>query len=352
MISSATMARFRFGPVEFIPTSDFLLSNRVEFDRWVADSAMEAVENCNEAFEKVGSSSAPSRDEFLERERGRTEGLIRFFRQFAWVAQVAIPDCAKSVSRERALLVTRGALNSMKLVFGAEYSDRFRTSEDFGVPVESFRLSRGVGGKFKLASRHILNGNPFGESWIEILDDKMSFYSELLQRTLEISIAFSELPHLCERFLSALSWYGDAVSEPVVGAKIVKYVSAIESMVGTGPEMGENGEELRGVTSIVSSRAAIFYARGLELKYHDAQKEISKIYSTRSKLVHGSISPFDESLPRVACRAGSIARMVLLVGLDFFSSNGLERISHSAKTLKEQFDNLEMEEVEREAMRE
>jgi hypothetical protein len=164
--------------------------------------------------------------------------------------------------------------------------------------------------------------------WFKMASDLLTFCRDL-----------DTAPPLCVRFVDALAWYGEAVAECSTAAKIVKFVSAIERLVCTGKEHDAEGKVLP-LAEIVVARAAIFYSRGPGATLVEARTQFERIYDSRSRIVHGSISPFDECLRSIASKTEEVTRMVLLAGLDFFTSLGIDDPRFKEKQLKEQYARL------------
>jgi hypothetical protein len=64
---------------------------------------------------------------------------------------------------------------------------------------------------------------------------------------------------------------------------------------------------------------------------------IDEVYTCRSDLVHGSLSPFDGRVFAMVSKAEQISRQVLLRGLEFFNALGLETPNYSVNKLKEDY---------------
>lgn len=328
------------GPVRFLSTDDFWSTYQDQIKHDADLLAREHWEEC-QAREHRGGDEAASLEVQQKHARRMVVGLKRHFDQYLWIGVVEVPACDESVSREKALFAVRGALNILKLIYGLEHSDRLRISEDQSLATRSFGLTKKADGPFSISLKLSTKGNVVGDEWRGLIEGKAEFIFDVAQKILTRMMGFSSPPPLCERFMGALSWYGDAVSESVPSARIVKFVSAIESLVGTGEEKNAEGNVVRGVTEIVTIRAAIFFSRAVEVPYHEAQSKIKKIYGTRSDLVHGSVSPYHESHLRISNETAKVAQMVLLTCLDYFESLGWENPGLEAKGLKVDFDKLE-----------
>jgi len=255
---------------------------------------------------------------------------------------VDVPACSAKVSYEHALSLTRAALNVLKLILGRHHTYRVRTAENRGHAPKSAKLCRDEEGNLQISALNTPDQNVLGDECLEAL--AKDFPVDLRQATVVLTHAagFADPPPLCRRFLDALSWYGDAVNEPSAAARIVKFVTAIEAMCGTGPE------RVRGVTEIVTGRASIWLQRWLGGSLADAQAHVAKIYDWRSGLVHGSLSPFDEDMAVFSRTTEEATRGILLNGLDYFTFLGIADPKFTMRPLRRKFLELEKQAAETE----
>jgi len=339
---SRTIDSFEIGPISFLHKTKFESIYGDEIDQLRAQIKDEHRENCAKAiangFPEDSIATEEQSQQLAERLVG---GLLSSFENWEWVAVVIISECNEKISYSKAISITKIALNILKLLFGSEFTDQIRTEKDYGEPSKSARLTKIESGKFEISLSSTAGGNVIGDKWLEILSTEASYYFDLATKTLKLSLEFNDPPALCARFIDALSWYGDAVSEQSYAAKIVKFVTSIERITGTGIEKDAEGNE-RGVTDIVTNRSSILYSLATEESLADSKLKVSTIYKCRSDLVHGSLSPFDESCVSNAHKAGEISRMVLLAGLDYFFSLGAGDLLMNQKQLKEEYKKLEV----------
>jgi Apea-like HEPN len=209
-------------------------------------------------------------------------------------------------------------------------------------PLGSAQLFRGKNGKLNISTSRMSRGKPIGDEWLEILESDYGDYLMALSQAIELLTFFKTLPPLWERFLDALTWYGDAVAESSEAAKIIKFVSAIERMTGTGKETSPE----RRVTDIIVSRASILYRNISGQKLIDSIRRVEDIYDQRSNLVHGSLSPQDEVCTKDAIEAEYLTRFILLAGFDFFDYLDLADTTVTQKKLKLAYIELEKYEID------
>ena len=96
------------------------------------------------------------------------------------------------------------------------------------------------------------------------------------------SSVLGSLDEIQVRFLDGLSWHSDAISEPDLGARIVKFWTAIERVLSTSH------------TSKISVRAAVLSSYTFE-DFHKRSQNLSEVYQKRNDVVHGSANRGNES---------------------------------------------------------
>lgn len=338
---TADAVTFDLGPIKFLSAKEFFSRHTVAFEKLRGEIAERHQERVRDAVAKGFSPAhASTAADSVAWGNHLVDGLLESFQEYNWFAVVAVPACDPKVSYERALFLVKGALNVIKLLLGAQYTHRLRTAEDQGLAGKTAKLHFGSDGEWGIA----LSGNPkdntVGDNWLDYLRNQTGHHLPLAARALELSASLDQPPPLCTRYVDALYWFGDAIAERSPAAKIVKFVSAIERVVGTGEEKSEPGRK-RGVTEIVTVRSAILHSIACQHPFAKSKQEIDAIYAHRSNVVHGSISPFDEQLRSQAFRTHEATRMLLLVALDFFVHIGLERADLSDKKLERCFVALE-----------
>jgi Apea-like HEPN len=309
---TASVKRFSVGPVEFVNETEFWNSNGTEIQ---ALRGTLAARYMKQGSTRLAGVPATTREKAVEMADSRVDQITAFFKQFNWIAVVKVDKCDESVSYDYAIYLTRRALDVIKLFLGEYYTQRLRTAEDHGHARRSAKLARDSNNQFHWSLASTPNDNVVGDNWLLALTQNEQF--ELASKALTFVANRSNAP-LCTRFIDALAWYGDAVSERQSGAKIVKFVTAIERIAGTGKD------DPRGVTQIIKSRAGLLYHIYSGEPLNVAIKTVSRVYGLRSVLVHGSCSPFDPSLKNQLPEVASVTRLVVVAALDFFVSLGIE----------------------------
>jgi hypothetical protein len=334
-----TIPAFEVGPVTFLHKSEFFLRHQAELE---AERGKIAKDNLARAAQLVlegyPASSVSTEETATTLGNRLVDGLIETVREHTWISIVTIPPCDPSVSYEKALFLTKGALNILKLLLGGDYTDRLRTAEDQGHRTKGAKLYRRKNGELEISTSSTPQDNVVGSKWLDQLTTTHGVWFNMASDVLTASRDLDTAAPLCVRFVDSLAWYGDAIAERSNAAKIVKFVSAIERLVCTGKEYAV-GKAIP-LAEIVIPRAAVFYSQGFGVDVDEARKQFAQIYDWRSGIVHGSISPFDESLRSIAVKAEDATRLILLGGLDFFTSLGIGDQSFREKKLKEHYAEL------------
>jgi len=341
VFSSSGTECFDIGPVSFLHKSKFESTYGYEINQLRVQLKDRHQELCATAIvDGFSANRIATEDQSQQLADHMVDGLLSTFGSYEWIAVVTISKCSAEVSYNRAVSTTKTALNILKILLGGEFTYRVRTGNDHGGFSKSARLTRKENGKLEISLTTSSSGNVPGDNWLKILNANAAYHFGLASKVLELSLGFSDPPPLCSRFIDALSWFGDAVSEQSHAAKIIKFVTSIERITGTGIEKDDDGIERR-VTDIVINRSAILYSVATGETIADSINKVTDIYDCRSNLVHGSLSPFDKSCASYAHKAADISRMVLLAGLDYFFSLGIDAFSMNQKNLKAEYKSLE-----------
>lgn len=339
LIFSQTVKQFVVGPVTFYHTSEFFRLFGEEIEGLRLDIAARHRQNVEGWIAKgYPSENAATPEQSLQFGNHLTDGLLKFYKQFNWFAVVKVPASDAEVSYSRALFATRGALNIIKLLLGAGYTDRLRTADDPGSFGSAATLFRDSSGKLNVSLSSKPIDNTVGDNWLEYISGP---YFDLAARSLALCSAFEAAPPLCARFMDSLHWFGEAVTERARAARIVKFVTAIERICGTGIEKDPASGNERGVTDIVTTRAAILHSVFAQIPFEESRKKITQIYDCRSNLVHGSVSPFDEKVAAQVRDTYEVTRTILFAALNYYDRLGLETPTFNEKGLKAAFQRLE-----------
>jgi hypothetical protein len=210
-----------------------------------------------------------------------------------WVATVTVSTMDDETAEERARACVDAAIGVLKLFLEPRRMRRCRRADAWGpTPTHGLFLRQSDG---SLAVSLTMQGSEeLGwENWAECFEGQ----SGALMRIAEAAVAGlvnarPEYP-LQSRLLDALKWFSDGASDSSLSARLTKYVFAWERLVITRKHSSEGGD---GVTDAVCRRVAILCERILgEPRGQALLDEIDGLYDLRSRLAHGSASPWDES---------------------------------------------------------
>ncbi|PTY04600.1 hypothetical protein DB347_17955 [Opitutaceae bacterium EW11] len=336
---SSGIKRFQVGPVTFFHRSEFFQIHGDAIEQQRESIRAKHRKQVEEAVAKgFPAANAATPEQSIQLANRLTDGLLESFERYNWFAEISIADCHPDVSYNRALFTVRGALNILKVLLGSYYTNRLCTANDSSGVRKAATLIRDEKGELNISVSSTPVDNVIGDQWLDRLTADR--YFPILSDVLLHSSKFDPGPPLCARLMDALFWFGEAVSERYPAAKIVKFVTAIECLCGTGIEKSLDGTE-RGVTEIVTSRAAILYSVFSNEPMEAAKKEVARIYTCRSNLVHGSVSPHDEKVAAELARTDTVTNLIILAAVEYYRGLGLKDTSFNEKGLRAAFNRLE-----------
>jgi hypothetical protein len=269
VVAERSYASFFIGPVAFVLRDQFFKQNEAAV---------------GEAVAKFGSA------EICEKMLARTHS---FYSDFQWIASIAVPPCDPEISRRRAHAAIQKALDVFKLLVGGERGSHVKQGYDLTTPSEYAELVSASFGSFSLRFGGKLQDAVTNDQWYEQVIAGPAW--PLLQSVLSnYWKAWRGLDEIQTRFLDALSWHSDAISEPDLGAKIVKFWTAIERILSVGAGSG------------ISTRAAVLASDSVE-EFERQSRGLGVLYQRRSAVVHGGANRASESWYVESARASEEA---------------------------------------------
>jgi hypothetical protein len=289
-------------------------------------------------------------DEYLR--RAESEGLRnqcdtlaqaakRYYEGFTWVAKVKVFACDPATSRDRADVAASAALDVLHLVLGPEYTRRMYVGGPRLPDDPRARLVVDNEGHLDVScSRSATSEVGFGPSlrpFFERVDVERLIAAA--GKTIQPLVDPRVQQPLGLRMAGALSWFGDAAREQSDAARIVKATNALERLLVTWERKKEVG-----VTKAFSRRgAAISYGGPAVEDFEALGKRFSAAYELRSRLAHGSASPFDPEVTEQAPVIMNLARHALCCAFGFFEQRGLFDRLESDAELPQWLDDLAVE---------
>jgi hypothetical protein len=258
-----------------------------------------------------------------------------YFEEFNWLAIVTIPTCNIQVSRKRVERAVEAALDVLKLFFARLHGKVLRQGHSMGLPRKTAKLTREMNGVFDFSYGYNTQDTPAGKDWMRVLTSPNDFHFRAAASAVHACCEPEKMSPLLQRFLDALAWYGQGVSEPETSVQIVKYVAALERLTIT--------KKLEsGLTDAVVTRTALLTC-GEKDGYEAAREEADRVYEWRSRLMHGSVSPFDRELEFIAPLAERLTRVALFGSLALFTHLVNSISNANAKHLEAEYVQWEQE---------
>jgi hypothetical protein len=240
-----------------------------------------------------------------------------YFGKFTWVADVTVKGCDRQIGKERAKQAVEAAVDFMHLLFGHHHSRNMVVGgPGLDADIRAAMEVRDGGTKlsYSIGSTSAMG---FPEGWSSMLEKSSTkAVINAAGRAIETITDPSRNRPLALRFVEAAAWHGQAVRETSAAASIVKSVTALERLVTVS-----KGSD---TTRIVTERnAALSYDTQGKERFADLTKRMESIYDLRSRLAHGTLSPFDPEVRHRREEVLAAAQRSLINGLDLFDQDGL-----------------------------
>jgi hypothetical protein len=280
---------FRVGPVRFIHRDKFFADFGDAMERDHQRAAETSRAKAVELFKAGKLAELKPQEEIDDLERKMLEWAFDYYKQYKWIAEVTVPPCDSRISRIRAELTVQGALDVLKLfAFGWYYGRRVHLAMDHGIIDKVAEIRRKEDGEFTFTWSRGADWALVEDGWFEEVEKRNPGYFSAAGDVIETYLSPHDPTEIATRWLDALNWYGQAVSERVPSVQIVKYVATLERLTITEKTPPD---EDRGLTDAVTRRAALFASFGDEDALQKAREGARELYRWRSDLMHGRNSP-------------------------------------------------------------
>jgi antitoxin HigA-1 len=257
IVAERTYPDFRIGPVEFTLRDQFF------------DKHKEAIHKATVEF------GTPEADKIV------LDRIQSFYSGFQWIACVTVPPCDPDISRRRAHEGIQKALDIFKLLVGGERAAHVKQAYDVTVPSRYAELVSSVPGSFSFTLGGKMHDAVTNDNWYQQVLTGPAW--PLLESVLfNYWNAWPTLDEIQSRFLDALAWHSDAISERDSGAKIAKFWFSIERLLSVAP--GTN----------ITARAAVLTSNDAE-EFKTKAKRLEFLYQRRSAVVHGAANRASEA---------------------------------------------------------
>jgi predicted nuclease of predicted toxin-antitoxin system len=264
--------------------------------------------------------------------RGMLLDVLDYYRAFKWFGEVTIDNCDERTSNRLALDAVTSGLDRIHIIFGAGFTDDMRVG---GLKVtKDVRVRLAFSRDKKLMytwSRTPIGQVNFPIGWSEVLRrDDIERLCRLAGVALETAVNPDLRRPLSQRFIDAIRWYGEAARDASAAAQVVKYVTAIERMLMT--------EEKDDIATTVAQRASVFCFDAHDTEARSRRfDEVRKLYHLRSRLVHGSKSPFSSDVVDGIYTGATVAREVILMCTSVLGEAGLKDSTQTTRKLSRWF---------------
>ena len=338
---------FAIGPVRFLTRATFNQEYRakIEEDYKTLDNQRKEELTRLSAEGKYRVADRLSAEEEQRLDAKTLDWIFGYYDAFVWVAEVPVPACEPKVSRQRADQAAQAALDVLKLFFGHDGGVDFRLAHDRGKPDKTAHLTRRDDGLFRWEVRRQGEGAFVKRGWYERMQSESGWALDAAGSAVEAYLNPTVESEHRDRWLGALTWYGQATRDPLPAGQLVKYVAALERLTVT------DHTPVDGITDTVTRRTALLAVTEYTTDtLTRARADARKIYRWRSDLMHGRSSPLTKELASVMHLAYRTAQQALFVALHILVH--LEVAGRvSGRDLEDEFTDREKELPPDEAMR-
>jgi hypothetical protein len=316
-------SEFSIGPVRFLTQGKFFEDYGQKIKNDYDDSNRQRRETLDA---RIASGEYRAEDRKSDEETDDINRMVfawidDYYRQFTWIAEITVPPCSTKISRERAETTVHAALDVLKLFFGWLEGRDFRLGHQRGAPDKTAHLTRGADGIFRYEiARSDGEGASADDDWYDSIQQHSLWALQAAGSAISayLSPRKTRSPHR-DRWLGALHWYGQAVSEPLPAAQLVKYVATLERL--TVLEESKTNAETGGqnVTDVVTRRTALLsWTSEDPSDVAQARQDARTLYKWRSSLMHGRSSPLTKELLNVMHLAHRITREAMFSALGLY----------------------------------
>ncbi|KLE31922.1 hypothetical protein AAW01_10770 [Aurantiacibacter gangjinensis] len=254
----------------------------------------------------------------LEWARKQLREAVDYYKSYKWFAEVTVKGCDAKRAEDAAYELATSALDCLYFLIGRQGTyrveiGRFKLASDnralaWVSPDNSLMVQTSYGS---------LDAMGFKDGWSKDLqrpDVKESL--DLIRTVIEAKADLRIRRPLANRFLEAARWFGEGVRDRKSHSKIVKFITAIERLVVAGKSDD--------ISETVATRVADLTIESDDVADWERKKAcVKKAYGVRSDLVHGSVSPFSDSVLKSVSSCGDLAEETLYTILHRIRKDGL-----------------------------
>jgi hypothetical protein len=209
-----------------------------------------------------------------------------------WVASVTVPTIDDDTAEDRARACVDAAISVLKLFLEPRRMRRCRRADTWGPSPTHGLFRRSDAGTLDVTLTMQGHEELGWENWISVFEGQIGYLMHVAQSAVGgLTKGPPEYP-LQSRLLDALKWFSDGASDASLSARLAKYVFAWERLVITRKHTGDCGD---GLTNAVTRRITLLCDLIIGEPTGAALiQKIDHLYDLRSRLAHGSASPWDE----------------------------------------------------------
>jgi len=232
-----------------------------------------------------------------------------YLNAFSDIAEVTVPACDPTTSRQAAEEAVQAAVNTVHLIAGVYDTQAMRAGGPARPYIKTANVALRADGTADLHFTKSWEGASIHSSFwatlkepdrVAMLDAVGVAVSTVLNRT--------DPEFVAARYLDAVAWYADAVTERAKPAAIVKYLTAMERLLWTG----ETGS---GITRRLSDRTAALCFSTEIWNFQELSDEVRRAYDLRSGIVHGRLSASNPEILKSHRLCKKVARDLLITWL-------------------------------------
>ncbi|WP_347302036.1 hypothetical protein V5740_08350 [Croceibacterium sp. TMG7-5b_MA50] len=258
-----------------------------------------------------------------------------YYKSYKWVAVVTVKNCDAKRAQDAAHDLLTSALDCLYFLIGRKGTHRVEVGR-FQISSDSRALAwiKKDGLMTIQTSTGSLDAMGFPEGWSKDLQrEDVVETLQLIRLVLNSKVDLSVRRPIASRFLDAARWFGEGVRDKQSFSKVVKFITAIERLMVAGSKSD--------IAETVSTRVADLTMSSDCLDDWRLKKKIVKeAYDLRSKLVHGSVSPFSKSVSEGVLICGDVAEEVLYAFLHRVGKDGLLKTDLSEDQYARWFDHI------------
>lgn len=296
--------KYDFGPITFLRKSLF------------QDQAIKLLANAetarNRLSEKTRQNTAPGLQWCWERKSDQVpkspeQRFDELAKGVEWIARIAVPRCAHTVSETRTEAALRATLSSLTLLLHGKDGADLRLAHDPFFPAEINKLCSKGDKNIRVSSSWKFGGPAVEDEWRERVETQGGPLLAVMNYLIQGILNGDNLSFGFQTALRAITWFADAIRDPNNETCLIKCSTAIECVV-----LPEN----RTATAAFVIRGALLAQRQEQPMSYWAPIA-RRLYKKRGDIVHGNIDRINAIHNESCDKEIELARNVILQFLVF-----------------------------------